>query len=83
MKKMISPCIAVPDLDSKEKHSYIFIKSKAEWLPILFKHMEDPNEDGSLEMIKGVTSNEDENDHNAVINGQWDIDEEDSEESSI
>ena len=45
--------------------------------------MEDPNEDGSLEVIKGNTTNEDENDHTDVINGQWDNDEEDSDESSI
>ena len=81
MNKMLSPCIAVPDLDSKDKHSFIFLKSKSDWLPIFIQHMKDPNEDGSLEFINGDTLSI--NDDPAVDCDESSIDDESSEDSSI
>jgi hypothetical protein len=80
MNKMLSPCIAVPDLDSKEKHSFIFLKSKSDWLPIFIQHMKDPNEDGSMEFINGDTLGI--NDDSAVDCGQSSNEDETSEDSS-
>ena len=80
MNKMLSPCIAVPDLDSKEKHSLIFLKSKSDWLPIFIQHMKDPNEDGSMEFINGDTLGI--NDDSAVDCGQSSNEDETSEDSS-
>ena len=40
---IVSPCIAVPDLDAADIdiHSYIFLKSKCDWQTIFIDHMRD------------------------------------------
>ena len=34
-----SSCVAVPDLDAKVKHSFIFMKSRCDWQKIFAQHV--------------------------------------------
>ena len=74
MKQMVSTCIGIPDQDNtREKHSFIFMASKRDWLNILTEHMEDPNEEEMFQNTFG--------DEGMIVEKQSSVDGDDSNDN--
>jgi hypothetical protein len=46
------PCIAVPDTDADEPYSFLFLRSRSEWLAVFTDHMKEEIEKKQIELEK-------------------------------